>query len=104
MLFRSWAASGFYRVQPDEQGVVWRFGEYVRTEQPGLRYHIPAPIETVFRPKVTRVNRVEVGFRSSDGRRQGGEAHGDAGGEALQGHGGIPVRWRDQSCASFCSI
>ena len=68
-----WAASGFYRVQPDEQGVVWRFGEYVRTEPPGLRYHIPAPIETVFRPKVTRVNRVEVGFRSADGRRQGGD-------------------------------
>ncbi len=67
-----WAASGFYRVQPDEQGVVWRFGAFARTEQPGLRYHLPSPIEAVFTPKVTRVNRVEIGFRSSsssDGRR-----------------------------------
>jgi membrane protease subunit HflK len=70
-----WLASGFYRVQPDEQGVVLRFGEWVRTEQPGLRYHIPGPIESVMTPKVTRVNRIEVGYRSgtADARRGGGE-------------------------------
>jgi membrane protease subunit HflK len=49
-------------VQPDEQGVVLRFGEWIRTTQPGLNWHFPSPIETVFTPKVTRVNRVEVGF------------------------------------------
>lgn len=65
-----WLASGIYRVEPDEQGVVMRFGEWVRTEQPGLRYHLPNPIETVLSPKVTRVNRIEVGYRSAgDGRR-----------------------------------
>lgn len=65
-----WLASGIYRVEPDEQGVVMRFGEWVRTEQPGLRYHLPGPIETVLLPKVTRVNRIEVGYRSAiDGRR-----------------------------------
>jgi len=70
-----WLASGFYRVQADEQGVVLRFGEWVRTEQPGLRYHIPGPIESVLTPKVTRVNRIEIGYRSgvTDGRRGGGE-------------------------------
>ena len=57
-----WLASGFYRVQPDEQGVVLRFGEWIRTTQPGLNWHFPSPIETAFTPKVTRVNRVEVGF------------------------------------------
>jgi modulator of FtsH protease HflK len=57
-----WLASGFYRVQPDEQGVVLRFGEWIKTTQPGLNWHFPSPIETVFTPKVTRVNRVEVGF------------------------------------------
>ncbi|MBP7337873.1 FtsH protease activity modulator HflK [Niveispirillum sp.] len=68
-----WGLSGIYRVQPDEQGVVLRFGEYVRTEQPGLRYHMPAPIETVETPKVTRVNRLEIGYRSgADSRRPGG--------------------------------
>jgi membrane protease subunit HflK len=59
-----WLASGFYRVLPDEQGVVLRFGEWIKTTQPGLNWHFPSPIETVFTPKVTRVNRVEVGFIS----------------------------------------
>lgn len=68
-----WGLSGIYRVQPDEQGVVRRFGEYVRTEQPGLRYHLPAPIEMVDTPKVTLVNRLEIGYRSgTDSRRPGG--------------------------------
>ena len=60
-----WLASGFYRVQPDEQGVVLRFGEWIKTTQPGLNWHLPSPIESVFTPKVTRVNRVEVGFRGA---------------------------------------
>ena len=57
-----WIASGFYRVLPDEQGVVLRFGERVRVEGNGLNYHLPYPIETVIKPKVTRVNRIEIGF------------------------------------------
>ena len=39
ILVSIWAASGFYRVGTDEQGVVTRFGEYVRTTEPGLHYH-----------------------------------------------------------------
>lgn len=68
-----WGLSGIYRVQPDEQGVVLRFGQYVRTEQPGLRYHLPAPIESAETPKVTKVNRIEIGYRSSDTRRPGSD-------------------------------
>ena len=60
-----WGASGFYRVGTDEQGVVTRFGEYVRTTEPGLHYHLPFPVEKALKPKVTRVNRIEVGFRTS---------------------------------------
>ena len=59
-----WVASGLYRVLPDEQGVVLRFGKFTSTTQPGLNYHIPFPIETVLTPKVTKVNRMDVGFRS----------------------------------------
>jgi len=67
-----WVLSGFYRVGPDEQGVVLRFGKYVNTTQPGLNYRLPYPIETIETPKVTRVNRTDVGFRSTrDGLRQG---------------------------------
>ena len=59
-----WVASGLYRVLPDEQGVVLRFGKFVNTTQPGLNYHIPYPIETALTPKVTKVNRIDVGFRT----------------------------------------
>ena len=60
-----WFASGFYRVLPDEQGVVLRFGKYVNQTQPGLHYHLPFPVEKVLTPKVTKVNRIDVGYRSA---------------------------------------
>ena len=69
-----WLASGLYRVGPDEQGVVLRFGKFVKTTQPGLHYHIPLPVETIETPKVTKVNRIDIGFRSErdSGFSQGG--------------------------------
>jgi len=68
-----WAFSGLYRVLPDEQGVVLRFGKFTSTTQPGLNYHIPYPVETVLTPKVTKVNRIDIGFRSaSDSGRTSG--------------------------------
>jgi modulator of FtsH protease HflK len=66
-----WLASGFYRVLPDEVGVVLRFGAYNRTAQPGLNYHLPVPIEKVLTPSVTRVNRTEIGYRSAEGPARG---------------------------------
>ena len=57
-----WLGSGVYRVLPDEQGVVLRFGEWVGTTEPGLNYHLPTPIESVMTPRVTRVNRTDVGL------------------------------------------
>lgn len=62
-----WLASGIYKINPDEQGVVLRFGKFERLADPGLRYHLPAPIETLFKPKVTRINKAEIGFRSIAG-------------------------------------
>ena len=64
-----WLASGFYRVLPDEQGVVLQFGKYTTTTQPGLNYHFPYPIERVLTPKVTKVNRIEIGYRQSPDNR-----------------------------------
>jgi membrane protease subunit HflK len=61
-----WGISGVFSVDPDELGVVLRFGQYVRDAKPGLNYHLPYPIETVFKPKVTRVNRIDIGMRSVD--------------------------------------
>ncbi|WP_343215216.1 FtsH protease activity modulator HflK [Falsiroseomonas tokyonensis] len=65
LLVGGWLASGIYRVQADEQGIVLRFGAYTETTQPGLNYHLPWPIETVTTPRVTRINRVDVGFRAA---------------------------------------
>ena len=50
-----YVASGLYRVLPDEQGVVLRFGKYVNATQPGLHYHFPTPFERVLTAKVTRI-------------------------------------------------
>src|SRR5580704_4677716 len=61
-----WGLSGFFRVEPDELGIVLRFGQYVRDAKPGLNYHLPYPIESDLTPKVTRVNRIDIGMRSVD--------------------------------------
>ncbi|PLX43387.1 MAG: FtsH protease activity modulator HflK [Deltaproteobacteria bacterium] len=61
-----WLGSGFYVVNTDEVGVVKRFGKYSHTTDPGPHWHLPYPIETVMRPKVTQVHRMEVGFETID--------------------------------------
>ncbi len=58
-----WMLSGFYRVQPDEEGVVLRFGKFIQLTQPGLNYHLPYPIEQALTPKVTSYRRVDIGMR-----------------------------------------
>ena len=66
-----WGLSGFFSVDPDELGVVLRFGKYVRDAKPGLNYHLPYPIESVLTPKVTRVNRIDIGIRLVEDLRRG---------------------------------
>ncbi len=56
-----WAASGVYIVQPDEEGVVTTFGAFSRRATPGLRYHMPAPIEAVEKVSVTSLNQLVIG-------------------------------------------
>ena len=75
-----------FRVNPDELGVVMRFGKPIRSEPPGLHFRLPYPIEEVRLPKVTRQNIIEVGLRSGAtsarlrrrrARRAGGEPDAD---------------------------
>jgi membrane protease subunit HflK len=66
-----WGFSGFFRVEPDELGVVLRFGKNVREVQPGLNYHLPYPIETVLTPKALRVNKIDIGMRTVEDARRG---------------------------------
>jgi membrane protease subunit HflK len=60
-----------FRVNPDELGVVMRFGKVDRQEAPGLHFRLPYPIEEVRLPKVTRQNIIEVGMRTTVGARAG---------------------------------
>jgi membrane protease subunit HflK len=66
-----WGVSGFFRVEPDEVGIVLRFGKDVREVQPGLNYHLPYPIETVLTPKALQVRKIDVGMRIVDDLRRG---------------------------------
>jgi membrane protease subunit HflK len=66
-----WLATGIYFVEPDEQGVEMRFGEFHRMTDPGPNYHLPFPVDSVYTPKVTSINKVEVGFRSYGSSRVG---------------------------------
>ena len=65
-----WLARGFYRVQPEQQGVELLFGKFVKQTQPGLNYWIPSPFGSVATPNVSRVNTTQIGFRgdTSSGR------------------------------------
>ena len=60
-------ASGVYIVQPNEQGVIKRFGKFARIDSPGLHYHLPYPFESALTPSVTEVKRIEIGFRTVRG-------------------------------------
>jgi membrane protease subunit HflK len=57
-----WLLSGVYVVNPDEQGVVLRFGAFNRVTTPGINYHLPWPMESVETPQVTRENQLNVGY------------------------------------------
>ncbi len=61
-----WLVTGIYIVEANELGVVLRFGQLNRITESGLRYHLPFPFEAVETPKVTAVQRVEIGFRTVD--------------------------------------
>lgn len=54
------------RIDTNQQGVVLRFGKIHRTLNPGLNFRLPFPIETVYQPNVTNINRMEIGIRTND--------------------------------------
>ena len=56
-----WLATGFYQVQPNEQGVVLRFGKYADTTDAGLHYHLPYPIEEVVKVNITQERSINLG-------------------------------------------
>ena len=70
-----------FGVNPDELGIVLRFGAFDRQVQPGLNFRLPYPLETVQTPKVTRVSRVTIGQVADE--RAGGTLGADVPRESL---------------------
>ena len=108
LLAALWGLTGFYQVQPQEQGVVMRFGKYAYTTASGLHYHLPYPIETVLTPNVSRENRIEIGFRSEMPRRRQNGGYVDVRSEniALTGDENIvevnfTVTWKVKNAKDF---
>lgn len=106
-VFVLWLASGIYLVKSDEQGVVLRFGQYHRTTAPGLNYHFPYPFESVLTPRVTVINRVEIGKRPNDDRGRG-QSYGNNLDERLMLTGdenivdiNFEVQWQIRSAADY---
>ena len=106
------ALVGFFgftvRVNPDELGVVLRFGKFVRQLPPGLNFRWPYPIEEVELPKVTRINRIEIGMRGSSDVRDSSSTVRDVPEESLMLTGDenivdvdFVVFWQIKDAASF---
>ncbi|MBM3343333.1 MAG: FtsH protease activity modulator HflK, partial [Betaproteobacteria bacterium] len=60
-----WLASGFYIVSEGQKGAVLRFGKFAQLTEPGLRWHLPYPIESRQVVNVSQVRSVEVGYRNN---------------------------------------
>lgn len=58
-LWTSW-----FTVQPEETGVVQRFGKVIYSAEPGLHFKIPCGIDTVRLVPTARVLKEEFGFRT----------------------------------------
>jgi membrane protease subunit HflK len=65
VILAAWLGSGFFIVSPTEQAVVKRFGNIVKVVGAGPNYHLPYPIDTVDKAEVTKVHRIEIGFRNT---------------------------------------
>jgi membrane protease subunit HflK len=68
-----WLGSGFYRVLPNENAVIQRFGALTRTQtEPGMGYHLPWPVESLTKVNVTEDRRMTIGGEASILRNNNG--------------------------------
>jgi len=88
-LIAAWTT--FFTVEPEEVGVVLRFGRYTRTADPGLNLKLPSPIEQVFKVPVQRQLKEEFGFRTARADVRTSYDRGDYSGESLMLTGDLNV-------------
>jgi membrane protease subunit HflK len=72
-----WLLSGIYFVNPQEEGVVLRFGAVRALTEPGMRYHLPWPIEVAYTKKVRNENKINVGYQATDSGEDTSQSSGD---------------------------
>ena len=103
-----WMATGFYRVQPGEQGITLLFGKFSGQTEPGLNYFWPSPIGQVFTPNVANINITRIGFRSLGEGGSRSEAVRDVSEESLMLTGDqniididFVVQWRIKNASDF---
>lgn len=104
----AWGATGFYRVQPGEQGVELLFGKFIRSTEAGLHYWAPSPMGTVITPNVERTNEITIGFRGTGGGGSRTSVTRDVPEESLMLTGDqniididFVVQWRIKSAENF---
>jgi len=67
--------TGVYRVETDERGVVLQFGKHLNTTVPGLRYHLPWPVQSVFVVKTESQQNIEIGATERESRMLTGDSN-----------------------------
>ena len=72
LAFIVWMATGIYIIDPAERGVVLRFGAFQTSTTQGPHWHIPYPIESVYKVNVEQVRSAEIGFRNAQNSYSGG--------------------------------
>lgn len=80
-LIFAWTA--VYTIDADEVGVIKRFGQYIRTTEPGLHFKIPFQVETIDKVKIQNVYKEEFGFRTAQAGIQTRYSTRDFTGESL---------------------
>ena len=72
LAFIVWMATGIYIIDPAERGVVLRFGAFQTSTTQGPHWHIPYPVESVYKVNVEQVRSAEIGFRNVQNSYSGG--------------------------------
>ena len=89
----------WFTVEPEEVGVVFRFGRYVREAPPGLNFKLPDPVESVIKVPVQRQLKEEFGFRTQQAGVQARYTSSNFKGESLMLTGDLNVavvEWSSQ--------
>jgi membrane protease subunit HflK len=84
-------ASTIFTVEPEEVGVVLRFGKYVRTADPGLNFKLPPPIEQMYKVPIQRQLKDEFGFRTTQAGVRTDYSRGDYADESMTLTGDLNV-------------